>query len=166
MKETCEDCPDSADCTEACEPVRQQLEELSKGSKRRARKLSYNDEFRRIDPAKKYDDAVDTKIDWELTSPQPDAVEMEEYERKQLTDAIIIATRREDLKLRRRFQSFMTCEKIVQITARSGTTKQNIQKRFQLVIDKVYRLISKNHQAKKATVTPLKFKKKVNLSDS
>ena len=173
MKETCPDCPDFADCVKPCEALLQQLEEPPKGiPKRRARKSRYNDgeneidEFRRIDPAKKYDDTVDTKIDRELTQPQPDAVEMEESERKRLTDAIMIATRREDLKLRRRFRSFLKCEKMVNITARSGTTKQNIQKRFQLVIHKVYRHISISHQAKKTTITPLKFKKKVNLSDA
>jgi hypothetical protein len=180
MKENCEDCPDVAECLEICEKIKPLLEELPKYSPEKS-ESQFNeklgdienvsgdksgiDRFRRINPASVYEDTTDTEIDWESTQPQPEAVEMEKVERKQLRDAIIIATRREDLKLNRRFQSFLKCEKIVQIAARSGTTKQNIQKRFQLVIHKVYRIISKSYKAKKAAITPLKFKKKVNLSD-
>ena len=181
MKETCEDCPYAVECLGICEKINPLLEELPKYSPEKS-ESQFNkqqgdienvsgdksgiDRFRRINPASVYEDTIDTEIDWESTQPQPEAVEMGKAERKQLRDAIIIATRREDLKLNRRFQSFLKCEKIVQIAFRSGTTKQNIQKRFQLVIHKVYRLISISHQAKKTTITPLKFKKKVNLSDA
>ena len=183
MKETCEECPDFADCPGLgrCDKIKSQLEELPKWPPERSESLFNKkqrdiekvsgdtpgiDRFRKINPAKVYEDVTDTEIDWEHTQPQPDAVEMEESERKRLTDAMTIATRREDLKLRRRFQSFLRCEKIVQISIRSGTTKQNIQKRFQLVINKVYRHISKGHKAIKAPITPLQFKKKVNYANS
>ena len=176
MKETCENCADFADCIGICEKLKQQLEELPERSpeipesqfiqkQSDVEKASGDtlgiDRFRKINPGRIYEDAVDTEIDWEETPPQPEAAELEKPGRKSLTDAITIATRREDMKLKRRFKSFLMCEKIVSIAARSGTTKQNIQKQFQLTVDKAYREILKRKSVAKASITPLKFKKKI-----
>jgi hypothetical protein len=180
MKETCEDCPDFDDCTEICDKIKSLLEEPSKNLREipesRIRKIQGDfkkirgdksgiERFRKINPARVYENTTDTKIDWEETPPQPEAVEIENPERKKLLESIEIATRRGGLKLKRRFQSFLKCDKIVQIADRSGTTKQNIQKQFQLTVDKAYRVISKGKRTTKASITPLKFKKKINLPD-
>jgi hypothetical protein len=178
MKETCEDCPNIAKCKEICEKIEDQLgetpdwsierpESLLNEKQRYIEKDSGNpsgiDRFRKINPARVYSDAIDTEIEWEETPPQPEAAEIENPERKKLMESIEIATRRKGLKFSRRFRSFLMCEKIVRIAERSGTTKQNIQKQFQLTVDKAYQVISKSKRIAKATITPSKFKKKISL---
>ena len=112
-----------------------------------------------------YEDAVDTEIDWEKTSPQPVAAEIEASERRLLDEALRMATRDYDLKFKRRFRAFLRCDKITKIAERSGTSKQNIQKQFQRAIGRVRRLLSKGKFSDKRIITPLQFKKKVNLAN-
>ncbi len=180
MKDTCVNCPDFAKCKGMCDKILLQVEEPEKPSGERpissfgdgydqnGEKEDISAKFDKlmgIDPASKFQDANDTNINWRKTLPQPEAAEIEESERKVLMDAIKIATRRDNLKLHRRFHDFLMCEKIVRIAARSGTTKQNIQKQFQLIVTKTYRTISKKKDVSEAAITPLRFKKKVNLTD-
>ena len=88
MKDTCENCPDFADCTGICDDIKPQLEELPKRSpeisearlnekQRDVEKISGDtsgiDRYRQINPARVYEDAIDTEIDWEeLASLQVD----------------------------------------------------------------------------------------------
>jgi hypothetical protein len=181
MKETCENCTDFADCLGICEKIESQLEELPKWPPERSESLFNKkqrdiekvsgdtpgiDRFRKINPGSLYEDAVDTEIGWEKTSPQPVAAEIEESERLLLDEALRMVTRDYDLKFKCRIRAFLRCEKITKIAERSGTSKQNIQKQFQRRIGKIRRILSKGKLSDKKIITPLQFKKKVNLANS
>jgi hypothetical protein len=179
MKETCENCPDFADCAGICDDIKPQLEELPKrlpeipesqlNEKQRdvekdSGDTSGIDRYRQINPARVYEDAVDTEIDWEETSPQPVASEIEEFERRLLIEEIRMATRDDGLRFKRRLWAFLRCENIKKIAERSGTSKQNIQKQFQRTIGRVRRILSKGKPSDKRFITPLQFKKKANFA--
>jgi hypothetical protein len=180
MKDTCEDCPDFAACTELCEEMKSQLEELPKWSKEKAESQYTNeqrdgekdsddfqgiDRFRNINPARVYEDADPTKIDWEETPPQPRAVEIGESERRHLKNQIGKAIRNDGPKFKRRFYSFLRCENIKDIAKRSGTTKQNVQQQLYRRVKKVYRMFNKQEIQGKKIITPLQFKLKVSFAD-
>ena len=181
MKETCEGCPDFEGCVEFCDKIEAQLEELPKRSpeipesqlntkqrnfEKESEDTSGIDRHRKINPGSLYEDAVDTEIDWEKTSPQPVAAEIEDSERLLLDDAIRMATLDYDLKFKCRIRAFLRCETIKKISERSGTSKQNIQKQFQRTIGRVRRILSKGKLSDNRLITPLQFKKKVNFVHS
>jgi len=165
MKETCKGCTEFDDCQGICEKIEPQLEELPKWPPENPKSQGI-DSFRKINPASLYEDAVDTEIDWEKTSPQPVAAEIEESERRLLDEALRMATRDYDLKFKCRIRAFLRCETITKIAERSGTSKQNIQKQFQRRIGKMRRILSKGQLSDKRFITPLQFKKKMNLANS
>ena len=57
-----------------------------------------------------------------------------------MMEAIRWAIPRDNPKLRRRFNSFLKCSKIVEIAKTANTTKQNIQKQFQLSSEECIKL--------------------------
>jgi len=181
MIETCKNCPDFADCLGICEKIEPQLEELPKWppeipeSQLNVKQRDFEkdsgdtsgiDRYRQINPARVYEDAIDTEIDWEETSPQPVAAEIEESERRLLIEEIRMATRDDGLKFNRRLWAFLRCENIKKIAEKSGTSKQNIQKQFQRTIGRVRRILSKSKLSDKRFITPLQFKKKANFANS
>ena len=117
------------------------------------------DDFRNIDPGRLYGSVPDPEIDWERTPPQPEATDIDGTEERLLKDRIAIATRRENLKLRRRFNNFLRCDTIVRYSQKGEGHKQSIQKQFQRVIQKVHKMLAQNHPINETVITPLQFKK-------
>jgi hypothetical protein len=173
MKLTCEDCS-KLNCKKLCDKVKDEYEDLIDNAYAKEDALSHTkppknkssdeiqiEDLRNIDLGRVYGSDPEPEIDWEKTPPQPEAVDIDGTEERSLKDRIMFATRREDLKLRRRFDRFLKCKTIVDIAITAGTSKQNIQKQFQSVIKKVNKMLSPNHLASETVITPLKFKKKV-----
>ena len=97
MKKTCEDCTEFDSCLGICDKIKPQLEELPKWSPERPEShfnekqrdvenvsgdTSGIDRFRKINPARVYEDVDVTEIDWEEIPPQAEAVEIENPDRK------------------------------------------------------------------------------------
>jgi hypothetical protein len=176
MKKTCENCPKISICKEACQDINSLLELLPKYLPERPlsdfKKASSSDDEEdeerltiddiiKIDPGRMFDDVEDTNIDWTQTMPQPRSADLDGAENKILKEAIQWAIPRGNLKLRRRFNAFLECSKIVDIAETANTTKQNIQKQFQSIIRRAHQIIKRNSKKLDYDPSPLQFKIKV-----
>lgn len=165
MIETCENCPKFSKCTEICKKIESQLEQRPRFSPKELVPNQEIDLSRKIDLASMYEDVEPLEISWDKSQVEPQAAEIGWDDRAYLLEAIKAATRGKGLKFQRRFRSFLMCETIKRIAKRSGSTNQNIQKQFQVVIKRTHKIISKGKRAIKSAMTPLKFKQKISLSD-
>jgi hypothetical protein len=173
MIKTCENCPKHSGCTSPCKDLEKLLEPMPKNLPERqvpTVKRGWSDgeedeepsidDLITIDPGRMFEDVADTEIDWTQTPPQPESVDFEKQEKISLAEAIKWAIPKNNLKLKRRFNAFLRCSKIVEIASTANTTKQNVQKQFQIVIKKVGRILTKGGSKIEKYSTPLHFKKK------
>jgi hypothetical protein len=174
MIENCKNCPKFTNCSKPCEELEQQLEppveslperpisyyekEILSDDEKNKRSIAIDD-FVKIDPGRMYDDVDPLEIEWTTTPVQPNSAELEEDDIKVLKDAFRWAMLKADLKQRRRFNAFLKCSKIVEIADTANTTKQNIQKQFQLVIRKTHQIILKSSKKADFDPSPHKFKR-------
>lgn len=176
MIETCENCPKFANCTTLCKKADELLEPVvedipgiteSKIDKRRSSYDEKNegrgtiDNLFRIDSGRKFEDREDQNIDWIQTPVQPVSADLDQNDVKALTEAIRWSIPSDNIKLKRWFNSFLRCSKIVEIADRANTTKQNVQKQFQRVIRRTHSILTKCRKAIDYNPSPLQFKKKI-----
>lgn len=178
MRETCEGCEKFDSCRKPCNEINEVIEKVFSTNKRSSetalsqwikpkkensgdKNETTIDDFRNIDPGRAFENVSPTEIEWEQTPPQGKVVDLQKSEKQLLYDVISRAIPRERTKLKRRFRDFLACEKISRIADRAGTTKQNLQKQFQWVIKKVYRILKKSKIATESNITPYKFKLKL-----
>jgi hypothetical protein len=168
MIKTCENCPKHSGCTSLCKDLEKLLEPMPKNlSERQVPTVKRGwsdgeedeepsiDDLITIDPGRMFEDVADTEIDWTQTPPQPESADFEKQEKISLAEAIKWAIPKNNLKLKRRFNAFLRCSKIVEIASTANTTKQNVQKQFQIVIKKVGRILKK--VARKLKNIPLRL---------
>ena len=101
--------------------------------------------------------------------PQAESMNLDYYHKQLVRDLIDRSIPSTNLRLRRWFNAFLKCNSIAAIAETANTTKQNLQKRFQLIIKEVQRRLYKDlpagqkakleNQARE--ITPLKFKRLV-----
>jgi len=111
------------------------------------------DKIRKINRAGAFGDAEDQDNVWELVSTKSVSdwtTEEDKHFRKLIDKGVPYG----QVKLKRRFYSFLRCEKITDIAKRANTSKQNIQQTFQRVIER----IAEKWKREDKPSTPLKFK--------
>jgi hypothetical protein len=177
MKAICENCPEAKNCEKMCKKLLKQLEvpgfmadgEISKLDQKKFDSLDTKGDIDnnpkaspfKIDVGSKYAADTDFGPDWVQTTVQPESADLDEDVRKILTEAVWWAIPRDNPKLRRRFNAFLKCSKIVDIAKAANTTKQNIQKQFQSVIRRVHKILKRDGIKTDDNPKPLQLKKKV-----
>jgi hypothetical protein len=178
MIKACENCPKIKDCKGPCKELDEKLVvpgfdtkgELLEYEKRKFDSLDQLEDKDegdpkayplKIDVGLKYSADTDLEIDWFRTPVQPVSTDLDQAENKILTDAIGWSISAGNPKLRRRFNAFLKCSKIVDIAKTANTTTQNIQKQFQSVIRRTHQIIKKGRQKHDYDPSPLQFKIKI-----
>lgn len=166
MLETCTECPKRATCTALCPKIEKMLPRDVPARERTASELLRKsededtndvpdiDKIRKIDRAAGFGDEEDQESVWDLASDltAPDSTDEDKKVFRMLIDKGIPSGQ---TRLKRRFYSFLRCEKITEIALRANTTKQNIQKVFQRIIE---RAAAKHWKREAIQATPKKFK--------
>jgi hypothetical protein len=171
MIESCRDeCPDYASCKSPCEKIKKELERIlyveNEDSKPQVSQTNTYQELEKdavepsIDKLRKIDAAAilaaesDTEAQWD--SREIVMSDMEDNDYKNFS--IYLSRSAPDLKLRRRFYKYLGCDKLPSIAERAGMTKQNIQKQFTRIINKMAKMMSKEKESGQVYL-PRKFKK-------
>lgn len=165
MKVPCERCRKRKICVEPCEKLEKLLPPdismkerpvsgLLRGEENEDRiDVPDIDKIRKIDPAAVYGAEEDQHATWDMV-PGMTALDWTSEDMKVFKKHIEEAIPYGQTKLKRRFYSFLRCEKMTDIARRANTSKQNIWKAFQKVIER----ISKSYWRETKVSTPLKFK--------
>ena len=116
-----------------------------------------------------------TSLKGSRSSAMPESLDLDYSTMQKLEEIISQAIPSNNKRLRRQFSAFRKCEMIASIASKAGTTKQNIQKKFQSVMRKIKNVyISKSNLGKRETGrdvvfkevnTPYKFKRLVAKND-
>ena len=112
------------------------------------------DKVRTIDPADPFSHSENLDGIWDLTSDDF----ISERERKEFKQLVYKGIPYGKTKLKSRFNAFLKCDTMTVIAKRSNTSKQNIQKMFQRVIERMTRNWDPREEKPS---TPNKFKKMV-----
>jgi hypothetical protein len=112
------------------------------------------DRARKIDLGAIYQEVEEPFIEWDLI-PFITSSGLSEEEEKVYKQIVGKAIPRGQIKLVKRFNAFLRCEKMTAIAKRANTSKQNVQQTFKRIIDSIAR------EAKRKDIpsTPNKFKK-------
>jgi hypothetical protein len=171
MIDSCrEGCPDYASCKSLCEKIKKELESLAADEYvdmetpisqiNTYRELKNDAEEPQIDDSRKIDAAAtfavesDTEAQWDLNEITTSDMEDNDYKKFR----IYLSRSEHDLKIRRRFYKYLGCDKLAAIAERAGVTKQNIQKQFTRIINKMAKMMSGKNQSGQINL-PHKFKK-------
>ena len=126
---------------------------LKKGENEDRKDVPDIDKIRKIDPAAAFGNRDSQDTAWDSDSHM-DAADWTTEEDKHFRKLIDKGIPYGQVKLKRRFYSFLRCEKITDIAKRANTSKQNIQQTFQRVIER----IAEKRKREDKPSTPLKFK--------
>jgi len=165
---TCKDCPNFASCQHICPKVEKLLPEFEKYSleipvsqfkevadedKSDKTRPATIDDFRVINPVANWADDIETEWDaqWDQNPLRESPLTPSDYAKINLEVLIL------DRKIRGRFEAFLKCAKITEIAVRSNTTKQNIQKQFQSICNRIKKSLL-HRKPSSSTITPHQVK--------
>jgi len=174
MIETCDKCSEYSTCTKLCDKLKEHIPKEYEWTKEipvsnfidQTGKESENekdltiDNFRNIDLGRAFDDTDDTEIKWDNTVESSE-VDFDSDDRNALEKSISKAIPFNEKKKSRRFHEYLRCTKMSIIAKRAGVTKQNIQRQFQKIINRIQTNMSDGKSRNHMTVTPLAFKMKI-----